>query len=432
MADRDYYDVLGVSRTDNDEEIRRAFRKRAMEFHPDRNKDAGAEEKFKEINEAYQVLSDSKKRAQYDTYGRAGVGASGGFDRPFDGFDVFGGFGDIFDSFFGDASGRRSREAQRGRDLNQRVSLSFEESVFGSERQVDVARMERCQRCSGAGNEPDTPITNCTTCRGSGQVRRAQRSIFGQFAQITACTSCRGTGKVIAKPCNICRGAGLERRERKISVKIPAGVEEGMQVRLTGEGDVGAGGGPSGNLYVHLNVKEHQLFHRDANDLVYILPINVAEAALGVEKNVPTLDGNDEKLKVPQGTQPGTEFRIKGKGVPHLNLNRRGDLRVLVDLKVPGKLNAQQRALLEQLAASMSVNGDSEAKPTNNGSNNIHSDLHSDLPGDTSYPGGQARAGDDTPQDESNGSGGDADHQDGHTNADKDKGIFERIKDTLG
>ena len=365
MANRDYYDVLGVSKTDNDEEIRRAFRKMAMQYHPDRNKEAGAEEKFKEINEAYQVLSDSKKRAQYDSFGKAGMGANGGFDRPFDGFDVFGGFGDIFDSFFGDASGRRTREAQRGGDINQRVSLSFEESIFGAERQVNVTRLEKCQRCSGAGNEPGTAINKCPTCRGSGQVRRAQRSIFGQFAQITTCTTCRGAGKVIEKSCNICRGAGQERRERKISVKIPAGVDDGMQVRLTGEGDIGSGGGPAGNLYVHLTVKEHQIFQRDGNDLVYFMPLNVAEAALGVEKYVPTLDGEDEKLKVPQGTQPGAEFRIKGKGVPHLNLNRRGDLRILVDLKVPSRLNAEQRALLEQLARSMSGNGDSgESAPT--------------------------------------------------------------------
>ena len=365
MANRDYYDVLGVSKTDNDEEIRRAFRKMAMQYHPDRNKEAGAEDKFKEINEAYQVLSDSKKRAQYDSFGRAGTGANGGFDRPFDGFDVFGGFGDIFDSFFGDASGRRTREAQRGGDINQRVSLSFEESIFGAERQVNVTRLEKCQRCSGAGNEPGTAINKCPTCRGSGQVRRAQRSIFGQFAQITTCTTCRGAGKVIEKSCNICRGAGQERRERKISVKIPAGVDDGMQVRLTGEGDIGSGGGPAGNLYVHLTVKEHQIFQRDGNDLIYFMPLNVAEAALGVEKYVPTLDGEDEKLKVPQGTQPGAEFRIKGKGVPHLNLNRRGDLRILVDLKFPSRLNAEQRALLEQLARSMSGNGDSgESAPT--------------------------------------------------------------------
>jgi len=421
MANRDYYDVLGVSRTDDNEAIRRAFRKRAMEYHPDRNKDAGAEEKFKEINEAYQVLSDSTKRNQYDTFGHAGMGANGGFDRPFDGFDVFGGFGDIFDSFFGESSGRRGREAQRGGDINHRMTLTFEESVFGVEHQVDVTRMERCRRCSGAGNEPDTPINNCGTCRGSGQVRRAQRSIFGQFAQITACTSCRGTGKIIEKPCNICKGGGADRRERKISVKIPAGVENGMQVRLTGEGDVGSGGGPAGNLYVQLRVNEHEQFQRVDNDLIYVLPVNVAEAALGGEKTVPTLDGHDERIKVPQGTQPGTEFRIRGKGVPHLNLNRRGDLRILVDLKVPDKLNSKQRALLEQLALSMSSNGgdgDSSQSVTQDGTNQ----------------GSRF----DPPAEEQDGSLGsqaaaETDRVDPQNGKDQgDKGIFERIKDSLG
>ena len=429
MAERDYYEVLGVSKSDNGEEIRRAYRKKAMEFHPDRNKEAGAETKFKEVNEAYQVLSDTKKRAQYDNYGHAGVGANGGFDRPFDGFDVFGGFGDIFDSFFGDTTGRRTQEAQPGRDLSHRVSLSFEESVFGAERQVGVTRLERCQRCSGAGNEPGTPINNCTTCRGSGQVRRAQRSIFGQFAQIIACTTCRGAGKVIQKPCDICRGAGLEQRERKISVKIPAGVEDGMQVRLSGEGDVGSRGGPPGNLYVRLNVKQHPIFRREGNDLVYLLPINVAEAALGVEKNVPTLDGEDANIKIPHGTQPGAEFRINGKGVPHLNLNRRGDLRVLVDLKVPDRLNAQQRSLLEQLAQSMSNEGDGQGEEAKEVSDQNVAE---------SVPDGSQNSPKE-PRVQSNGSTGDsqdpaatAARRRGKANGDKDKGIFERIKDTLG
>ena len=201
MADKDFYEALGVARTDNEEEIRRAFRKKAMEFHPDRNKSEGAEDKFKEINEAYQVLSDPKKRAQYDRFGRPGVGSNGGQDRPFDGFDVFGGFGDIFDSFFGDVSGRRERQAQRGEDLQQRVVLEFHEAVFGTEREVEITRQEPCQHCSGEGNEPGSEISSCTTCRGSGQVRRSQRSIFGQFAQVSACPACRGSGKVIKTPC---------------------------------------------------------------------------------------------------------------------------------------------------------------------------------------------------------------------------------------
>jgi molecular chaperone DnaJ len=353
MADKDFYEALGVARTDNEEEIRKAFRKKAMEFHPDRNKSAGAEDKFKEINEAYQVLSDPKKRAQYDRFGRAGVGSNGGQDRPFDGFDVFGGFGDIFDSFFGDVSGRRESRAQRGDDLQQRVTLDFNEAVFGTEREVEITRQESCQRCSGAGNEPGSEIGSCTTCRGNGQVRRSQRSIFGQFAQVTPCPACRGSGKVIKTPCTNCRATGVDRRKRKISVTIPAGVEAGMQVRLTGEGDTGRDGGPAGNLYVHLDVREHKDFHREGNDLLYALPVNVAEAALGVEKEVPTLDGGTEKIKVPQGTQPGAEFRIRGKGVPHLHGNRRGDLRVLVNLQVPQALNPEQRRLLEELALSL-------------------------------------------------------------------------------
>lgn len=386
MAKRDYYEVLGVARNDSEEEIRKAFRKKALEYHPDRNKSAGAEEKFKEINEAYQVLSDTKKRSLYDRHGEAGVSTNGGFDRPFDGFDVFGGFGDIFDSFFGDVSGRRARQAQRGGDLQQRVVLSFEEAVFGTEREVEVTRLERCQRCSGAGNEPGSTIGACTTCRGSGQVRRSQRSIFGQFSQVSACPTCQGSGKVIKNPCTACRAAGVERRKRKIAVTIPAGVEGGMQVRLSGEGDVGRDGGPSGNIYVHVDVRNHQFFNRDGNDLVYRLPINMAEAALGVEKSVPTLDGGSETLKLPQGTQAGAEFRIRGKGIPHLHSDRRGDLRVLVDLQVPRTLDSNQRKLLEDLAFALN----------------------------SSHP----------PEEELN--------PQGETDGDSDKGLFDRIKDALG
>ena len=366
MANRDYYEVLGVSKNDSEEDIRKAFRKKALEYHPDRNKSPDAESKFKEINEAYQVLSDSNKRAQYNRYGHAGVRSNGGYDRPFDGFDVFGGFGDIFDSFFGDVSGRRAREAQRGSDIQQRVVLSFEESVFGAERQVEVNRLERCQRCSGAGNEPGTSINTCSTCRGSGQVRRAQRSMFGQFTQVAACSTCQGRGKVVQTACSNCRGGGLERQKRKIAVKIPAGVEGGMQVRLTSEGDVGQGGGATGNLYVYVDVREHKLFRREGNDLLYVLPINVAEAALGVDKEIPTLDSNSkvETLKIPHGTQPGAEFRIRGKGIPYINSARRGDLRVLVDLQVPRELDARQRELLEAFARSMAPSREPSREPS--------------------------------------------------------------------
>ena len=354
MAQTDYYEVLGVSRRDSEEEIRKAFRRKAMEYHPDRNKNPDAEEKFKEINEAYQVLSDSTKRAQYDRFGHAGVnGGSGGFDRPFDGFDVFGGFGDIFDSFFGDAGGRRSRAPQRGSDLQQRVTLAFEEAAFGVEREIDVARVEICHQCSGAGNEPGTPVNTCGTCSGNGQVRRTQRSVFGQFAQVTTCPTCQGKGSVMENPCAVCRGGGLERRNRKTVVNIPAGVQDGMQVRLSGEGNVGVNGGPPGNLYIQVEVKRHKVFEREEYDLLYALPLNMAEAALGVEKEIPTLEGDTTPLKIPQGTQPGAEFRIRGKGISHVNNGRKGDLRVFVDLQVPRKLTNKQRKLMEEFARSI-------------------------------------------------------------------------------
>ena len=388
MANRDYYEVLGVSRNNTEEDIRKAFRKKALEYHPDRNKSPDAEAKFKEINEAYQVLSDPNKRAQYNQFGHAGVRSNGGFDRPFDGFDVFGGFGDIFDSFFGDVSGRRAREVQRGADIQERVVLNFEESVFGAERQVDINRLEGCQRCSGEGNEPGTPVNTCTTCRGKGQVRRAQRSIFGQFTQVAGCSTCQGRGKVVQTACEGCRGGGLERRKRKIAVKIPAGVESGMQVRLSGEGDVGRDGGPAGNLYVHVGIRDHEQFVREGNDLLYRLPINVAEAALGIDKEVPTLEdnGRTETVKVPSGTQPGAQFRLRGKGVPYLNSSQRGDLRVLVDVQVPRTLNSKQRRLLEEFARSIAPGSGANGRT-----------------------GAEAEADPDT-----------------------DKGLFDRIKETFG
>ena len=366
MPDQDYYSVLGVARNASDEDIRRAFRRKAMEYHPDRNKNADAEDKFKEINEAYQVLSDTKKRQQYDRFGKAGVGTgaqAGG--SPFDGFDVFGGFGDIFDSFFGDASSRTARQPRRGGDLQQQVALSFEESVFGASREVEVSRLEICHHCSGAGNEPGTSVDTCGDCRGAGQVRRSQRSVFGQFTQVVACPSCRGRGNVISTPCTNCRGAGRERRKRKIEVKIPGGVESGMQVRLSGEGDSGSDGGGSGNLYVHVDVREHSFFQRQGTDLLYTLPVNLAEAALGVEKTIPTIDGYDEELKLPSGTQPGAEFRIRNRGVPHLHSNRRGDLRVQVDVRVPNSLNDHQRELLEELSRSLNGEGPSTPRSSN-------------------------------------------------------------------
>ncbi len=365
MAKRDYYEVLEVSKGASEEEVRKAFRKKAMEYHPDRNKSPDAEEKFKEVNEAYQVLIDPQKRSQYDRFGHAGVSAGsggGGFARDFEGYDIFNGFGDIFDSFFGDFMGRSQQSAaQRGGDLQYKVILPFEEAVFGIEREVEVTRIERCQRCQGSGSEPGTSPTTCATCRGLGQVRRSERSVFGQFTQVTACPTCRGKGTTVATPCNHCHGVGTERRDHKIAVRIPAGVEDGMQVRLTGEGDVGINGGPPGNLYIHVSVMEHKLFRRDGDDLIYELPLNFVQASLGDELEIPTLNGN-ETLKIPPGTQPGDVFRIKGRGVPRLNGHRRGDLVVPVKLQVPTSLDSHQRKLLEELGKTLETSSDPHNK----------------------------------------------------------------------
>jgi molecular chaperone DnaJ len=390
-----------VPRDATEEQIRRAFRGLAMEWHPDRNKAKDAAARFKEINEAYQVLSDSRKRGQYDRFGKTGVnGGAHGTGSPFDGFEGFGGFGDIFDSFFSGASANSGRQPRRGGDLQQQVTLSFEESVFGAAREIEINRLEQCHHCSGAGNEPGTSVDTCSDCRGSGQVRRSQRSVFGQFTQVAPCHVCRGRGSVISSPCSNCRGAGRERRKRKIEVKIPGGVDSGMQVRLNGEGDVGSDGGGSGNLYVGVNVQEHNLFQRDGTDIVYTLPLNIAEASLGVEKVIPTVDGFDEDLKLPQGTQPGAEFRIRNKGVPHLHSNRRGDMRVQVDVRVPGSLNSRQRELMEELARSF--NGDRPGKKKGKGTRNS-----------------RKKAAPETTQAEPN------------DEESADKGLFDRIKDAF-
>lgn len=405
MADQDYYTVLGVARNASEEDIRSAFRKKAMEYHPDRNKSPDAEDRFKEINEAYQVLSDRQKRMQYDRFGRAGVGAGAqGAGSPFDGFHDFGGFGDIFDSFFGGASTRSARAPRRGGDLQHQVTLTFEESVFGTDREVEINRLEKCQHCSGAGNEPGTSVDTCSDCRGSGQVRRSQRSVFGQFTQVAPCHSCRGQGSIINTPCKSCRGAGRERRKRKLEVKIPGGVDSGMQVRLNGEGDVGTDGGGSGNLYVAVEVQEHNLFQRDGYDILLNLPLNVAEASLGVDKVVPTVDGFEEDLKLPQGTQPGSEFRIRNRGIPHLHSNRRGDMRVRVDVRVPASLNSHQRELMEELALSFNGEGKPKSRSKKGGRRSRKKDSNKET------------------QDRTDG----AEEQDV-----EDKGLFDRIKDAF-
>ena len=349
---RDYYDTLGVSKNASEDDLKKAFRKLAFQYHPDRNKEASAEDKFKEINEAYQVLSDPEKRSQYDRFGHAGLSGSASAG---DGFGGFSGFGDVFDSFFGGSgfggSGRSRNSARRGSDLQVTMTVGFEDAVFGTEKDFEVNRIESCSKCRGSKSEPGSSVSNCGTCGGSGQVRKAQQSVFGQFVQVADCGSCRGQGKVVSDPCTQCRGQGRERAKRKLAVTIPPGIEEDTQIRLSNEGEHGINGGPPGDLYIAFRIEEHAYFIRDGINIRYELPVNIAQASLGALIDVPTLDGQVE-LNVPAGTQPGQIFRIKGKGVAQLQGNRRGDQLVTIDVKVPKKLNKDQKSLLEELGES--------------------------------------------------------------------------------
>ncbi len=356
---RDYYEVLGVNRDATDEELRKAFRKLAFKYHPDHNRDDGAEDKFKEVNEAYQVLSDSSKRSAYDRFGHDG--GEGAFGQ---GSDTFG-FGDIFDAFFGGATTATQQAPQRGGSLQYRATMTLEEAAFGSEREVELTRTENCSECHGTGSKPGTQPSRCPNCDGAGQVRRVQSSIFGRFTNVTACPQCHGEGQIITEPCRHCRGSGREKKKRTVSVKIPAGVDNGNQMRLRGEGDAGTRGGPSGDLLVVISVKEHESFDREGDNIVYELPINFAQAALGAEVEVPTLDGN-APLKVPAGCQPGTVIRLKGKGIPHLNGHGRGDQLVAVDVVTPESLNKEQRRLFEELADSLDGNKKNKKKHDKN------------------------------------------------------------------
>jgi len=346
---QDYYEVLGVPRNASDEAIKRAFRKLAFQYHPDRNKDPGSEEKFKEINEAYQVLSDPEKRRRYDYYGR--VDMAGGFPD----FD-FGGLGDVFESFFGGFGTPFTRTtqhvSQKGDSLQSHLTLSFKEAVFGCSKEVEMQRIEFCPACHGIGSEPGTNPEACPDCRGTGQVRRVQQSIFGRFTNITTCSRCGGSGTVISNPCSQCRGRGRTKVKRSIRVDIPAGVDDGQQLRLDGEGNAGFNGGPPGDLYVLFSVKPHNLFRRDGSDILYELSINFAQAALGDEIRVPSLDGRVD-LKVPTGTRSGKIFRLKGKGIPHIDGKGRGDLLVKVDIVTPQRLDKNQRRLFEELAKTL-------------------------------------------------------------------------------
>ena len=351
---RDFYEVLGVAKDADAEQLKRAYRKLAMEFHPDRNPSPGAGEKFKEATRAYEVLSDPDLKARYDRFGHAGVEGSGAGPQGFDGFQNFEGFGDIFDAFFGGGQrgGRRRRGPARGADLRYNLRISFEEAVFGVDKEIEFQRMERCDRCSGRGAEPGTELTTCPECNGAGEIRRAQQSIFGQFVNVATCGKCQGEGRIITHPCNKCRGTGRERNTRHLSVKIPAGVDDGAQIRLTGEGEAGMRGGEAGNLYVVLAVAEHARFERVEDHILLELPVNVAQATLGAKVTIPTLEG-DTEFEVPAGTQSGEDFVLRGKGVPHLRGLGRGDMVVRITAVVPEDLNDEQRELFRRLAETM-------------------------------------------------------------------------------
>ena len=349
MSKRDYYEILGVTRTAAEVEIKSAYRKLAMKYHPDRNPgDHAAEEKFKEAAEAYAILADAEKRSLYDRFGHQGVSsaAGGGFDPTvFSGFeDILGGLGDIFG--FGDlfGGGRRRGGPQRGADLRYDLEIAFEEAARGAETTIQIPRQETCETCSGSGAAAGSSPTVCPQCRGQGQVRFQQ----GFFTVARTCPQCRGAGRVIANPCKACHGAGRISRDRKITVKIPAGIATSQQLRLQGEGEAGAGGGPAGHLYVVVHVRDHEFFRRDGNNLFCEIPVNFTTVALGGEIQVPTLDGI-EAVKVPDGTQTGTTLRLRGKGMPDVNGRGRGDLFATVQVLTPKKLTKEQRQLLEQL-----------------------------------------------------------------------------------
>ena len=360
MSKRDYYEVLGVSKTATQDELKKAYRKLARKYHPDLNKDnEEAAEKFKECNEAYSVLSDDQKRAQYDQFGHAafengGMGGGGGFGGA-GGFGGFGGSGmeDIFDMFFGGQGGRGGNRAksgpQRGTDLRFDLEISFEEAAFGLEKEINLYRDETCDHCHGEGAEPGSKVESCPECNCTGYVRFTQNTMFGQMVNERPCSRCKGEGKIISEPCKECRGKGTVKRNKKLKVKIPAGVDNGSRLRVSGEGEAGAKGGPSGDLYVYLYVKPHKFFERDGTTVLCEVPINIVQATLGADIKVPTLDGQ-VTMKVPEGTQPGKVLRLKGKGIPSLRGGSRGDQLVRIKVVVPTKLSDKQKDALRKFA----------------------------------------------------------------------------------
>ena len=345
----DYYQVLGVERSATDADIKKAFRKLAQQWHPDVNTEPGAAERFKQINEAYQVLSDPGRRQTYDMFGRAGLGGDGG-----PGFDpnAFASFTDIFEAFFGgSAGGTRRGHPQAGADLRYDLRITFEEAIHGTEKEIEFPVYGRCDTCGGTGAKPGTQPETCANCGGRGEIQTTRRTMLGQMLNVSTCPVCQGEGKIVKEPCETCRGEGRTERRRTLHVTIPAGIDEGHQIRLSNEGEVGLRGGPAGSLYVAVHVAPHPELKREGTELIYEADISIAQAALGTTIAVPTVDG-DEPLEIKAGTQPGAEIRLRGRGVPHLRrTGSKGDLHVFVNVVVPSKLSKRQRELLAEYAA---------------------------------------------------------------------------------
>ncbi len=353
MAKRDYYEILGVSKTASEQDIKQAYRKLALKYHPDRNKgDKESEEKFKEATEAYEVLREPKKRASYDKFGHEGVSGFEGFGRGAysDFSDIFGDFdfGDIFEGFFGSAFGAkgRTKRGRRGSDIQYDLSITLEEAATGKEIQIKIPRNEACETCQGTGSKAGTKPTVCPVCNGSGQIRQTQ----GFFSITQACYKCKGEGKIISSPCGSCGGSGLKVHKRTITVKIPAGVESGSRLKITGEGEQGPNGGTRGDLYVVIHVQNHPNFERHGNDIISIVEVSFPMMCLGGEIEVPTISGNVAKMKIPPGTENGQVFRLKGNGIPYLGSYGRGDQLVKINIRVPKKLSPRQKELLKEFS----------------------------------------------------------------------------------
>jgi molecular chaperone DnaJ len=352
-TEKSYYEILGVERNASETEIKRAFRKLAQQYHPDVSAEDGAAERFKEANEAYQVLSDPKRRQVYDTVGKAGLGDMGG-GSPFG--EGFAGFGDLFDAFFSGMGGAAAGGARRSRhtagsDLRYDLRISFDEAVHGVDKEIEFDLLDKCGTCGGSGAALGSTPTTCSQCGGRGEIRSIRQTMLGQMVNVSPCNRCNGEGTVISSPCSTCRGDGRVQRHKKLRVAIPAGIDEGHQIRLSGEGEAGPRSGPGGNLYVAVHVTPHLKLRRDGTEVYHDLSISIAQAALGTRVKIPTIEG-EEELEIRPGMQPGTEIRMRGRGVPHLRkASARGDLHVMVRVAVPTKLSKKQRQLLEELAA---------------------------------------------------------------------------------